>query len=149
MYNASRHSTSIVISAIVRVATPLAFFLLAAALAPSVSAQPAPETPLHADRAIADAPDGDVTPVQARFVCMITNKVFVEEQIRIPLDDRVYYGCCQMCVAKINDNKESRYTTDPVTGKRVNKADAVIGADESGAVYYFESNETLDAFNAM
>lgn len=148
MYNTSRHIRSILISAAVRIVTPVAFLLLAAALAPSATAQPSSDTSTHAKTVSADAPDGDVTPVEARFVCMITNKVFAEEQIRIPLNDRVYYGCCQMCVAKVNDNPESRYTTDPVTGNRVNKADAVIGADSSGKVYYFESGKTLDAFNA-
>lgn len=153
MYNTSRHATSIVISAIVRMATPIAFLLLAAALVPSasahsVSAHSAIETPVHATVAAADAPDGEVTLVEARFVCMITNKVFAEEQIRIPLNGKVYYGCCEMCVAKINEREESRYAADPVTGDPVNKADAVIGADQNGKVFYFESTQTLNAFNA-
>ena len=36
--------------------------------------------------------------------------------------------------------------TDPVSGKSVDKASAVIGEDAAGAVYYFESEANLKAY---
>jgi YHS domain-containing protein len=36
--------------------------------------------------------------------------------------------------------------TDPVSGKSVDKASAVIGRDDSGAVVYFESEKNFVAY---
>ena len=40
-------------------------------------------------------------------------------------------------------------SVDPVTGKQVDKAKAVIAAQEDGRVFYFESDETLAKYNAQ
>jgi YHS domain-containing protein len=103
-----------------------------------------------ADASVAEASAADsiLEQVEAPYVCMITNKVFDSKQIEVPVEGHVYYGCCQMCVKKLNNNPESRYATDPVSGAQVNKAEAVLGAGPDEAVRYFESVETLRAFNA-
>jgi YHS domain-containing protein len=85
--------------------------------------------------------------VEAKFVCMITNKHFEDEQIAVPVDGQTYYGCCEMCVEKLDGAPESRYATDPVSGARVDKATAVLGADADNNVHYFASVETLRAFD--
>lgn len=99
-----------------------------------------------------DAQDPDKTEiiqleqVNPKYICMINNTLFKKEQIPVPIDGITYYGCCQMCVKKLNENPESRFAIDPVSGNRVNKAEAVVGATPHSTVYYFESMANLKKF---
>ncbi len=88
-----------------------------------------------------------LTEVDSKYVCMVTNQLFVKEQIPVEMEGKTYYGCCEMCKAKIKNNPQSREATDPVSGKKVDKAEAVIGASADGNIYYFESEENLAEFN--
>ena len=84
--------------------------------------------------------------VEPQYVCMVTNKLYDKAQIPVVVGDKTYYGCCQMCEAKLKEDPLSRVATDPVSGKEVDKSTAVIGAGPDGQVYYFESVEDLMAF---
>jgi len=86
-------------------------------------------------------------PVDSNHVCMITDQEFAREQIPVEVEGKTYYGCCEMCKAKLNNNPQSRVATDPVSGNEIDKAEAVIGAAPDGKVYYFESEENLTQFN--
>ena len=88
-----------------------------------------------------------LTEVDSKYVCMVTNQLFVKEQIPVEMEGKTYYGCCEMCKAKIKNNPQSREATDPVSGKKVDKSEAVIGASADGSIYYFESEENLAEFN--
>ena len=79
-------------------------------------------------------------------VCMITNKHMGAAQIAVPIGKKIYYGCCEMCVGTLNKDVKSRYSLDPLTGKKVDKATAVIGAKKDGAVLYFENQKNFDAY---
>ena len=85
-------------------------------------------------------------PVEAQYVCMMNNKVFDKPQIAIEIEGKTYYGCCPMCADRLKNDVSLRTATDPVSGKQVDKASAVIGADTQGMTYYFESKENLDKF---
>ena len=85
--------------------------------------------------------------VDSNHVCMITDQEFAREQIPVEVEGKTYYGCCEMCKAKLNNNPESRVATDPVSGNKVDKAEAVIGAAPNGKVFYFESEENLVLYN--
>jgi YHS domain-containing protein len=87
-----------------------------------------------------------VVQVETKYVCMINNQKFNKEQIAVEVDGQTYYGCCEMCKEKLRKDKASRWATDPVSGKKVDKAKAVIGADSEGKVYYFETAENLKKF---
>lgn len=97
---------------------------------------------------IADA--GETTPVlkrvEAKKVCMVNNAVFEKDQIPIAVEGKTYYGCCDMCKERLAKDVESRTGVDPVTGKKVDKATAVIAALPDGKVLYFESEETLKKY---
>ena len=84
--------------------------------------------------------------VESKYVCMVTNQLYDKEQIPVSVDGKTYYGCCQMCEAKLKEDPSSRMATDPVSGKEVDKSTAVIGASPDGKVYYFENAEDLKAF---
>ena len=84
--------------------------------------------------------------VETKKVCMINNQVFEKDQIPVQVEGRTYYGCCEMCKERLAKDKAAREATDPVTGKTVDKAKAVIGAQPDGSVFYFESEETLKKY---
>jgi len=85
--------------------------------------------------------------VEAPYICMITNKAFDTEQVAVPIGENTYYGCCQMCITKLNGNPESRYAVDPVSGTRIDKSEAVLGVASDDTVHYFESVKNLRALN--
>ncbi len=94
-----------------------------------------------------DAPkSGGLQRVDPKYVCFINKHKFDKEQLPVEVDGKTYYGCCDMCKSKLKSDPASRYDTDPVSGKRVNKADAVIGADANGKIYFFENEEDLKKF---
>ncbi len=114
--------------------TCYALILIALALSFSITAK-------------ADETKSVLKPVDSNHVCMITDQEFAREQIPVEVEGKTYYGCCEMCKAKLNNNPESRVATDPVSGNQIDKAEAVIGAAPDGKVYYFESEENLTQFD--
>ncbi len=84
--------------------------------------------------------------VETKKVCMINNQVFEKDQIPVQVQGRTYYGCCEMCKERLAKDAAAREATDPVTGKTVDKAKAVIGAQPDGSVLYFESEETFKKY---
>jgi YHS domain-containing protein len=93
-------------------------------------------------------PAGKLTKVETKKVCMINEHNMDKDQIPVEVDGKTYYGCCEMCKKALAENAEKRVATDPVTGKQVDKATAVIAAQKDGRVFYFESDETLAKYNA-
>ncbi len=85
--------------------------------------------------------------VEVRFVCMQNNKAFDKEQVPVTIDGVVYFGCCDNCNKTLSSKEENRYALDPVSKKRINKAEAVVGAAADNSIYYFESVENLKAFD--
>jgi YHS domain-containing protein len=81
--------------------------------------------------------------VEAKKVCMVNNQLFEKDQIPVEFEGKTYYGCCEMCKERLAKDAASRTGVDPVTGKPVDKAKAVIAALPDGKVLYFESEKTL------
>ncbi len=84
--------------------------------------------------------------VETSYVCMVNNMAMGKTQIPVKVGEETYYGCCAMCATTLEKDRKKRFAIDPVSGKEVDKARAVIGARPNGAVYYFESEETFLAF---
>jgi YHS domain-containing protein len=84
--------------------------------------------------------------VQPKRVCMVNNTVFPKDQIPVTVDGKTYFGCCEMCKGRLAQDAAIRQATDPVSGKPVDKAKAVIGAKPDGKVIYFESEKTFAAY---
>lgn len=118
---------------------------------PAVSSEPSPvasaasSAPATAP-ATAAATDAVVVRVPAEETCMMNNRHMKEKQIPVEVEGRTYYGCCAMCKTKLESDAAARTGTDPVSGKPVDKATAVIGAKPNGALVYFESEWTFDAY---
>lgn len=81
--------------------------------------------------------------VETKKVCMVNNQVFEKDQIPVEVEGKTYYGCCAMCKERLAKDAEARTAVDPVTGKKVDKATAVIAALPDDSVLYFESEKTL------
>jgi YHS domain-containing protein len=94
-------------------------------------------------------PTGKLTKVEPKTVCMINEQAMGKEQIPVEVEGKTYYGCCEMCKKALADKAEKRVAIDPVTGKQVDKATAVIASQEDGRVFYFESDATLAKYNAQ
>ncbi len=88
-----------------------------------------------------------ISEIESKYVCMINDQSFNKEQIPVEIEGKTYYGCCQMCEAKLKSDPSSRNAIDPVSGRQVDKATAVIGTTPDGTAYYFESGENVKAFN--
>ncbi|MEM4408146.1 MAG: hypothetical protein QXI19_05315 [Candidatus Caldarchaeum sp.] len=88
-----------------------------------------------------------LTPVEHKYVCMVTNRAYGSVQIPVSIDSKTYFGCCEMCKETLLKEPDSRFAIDPVSKKKVDKALAVIGTTPDGKVYYFESIENLKRFN--
>ncbi len=75
-------------------------------------------------------------------VCMVNDRVMGQAQLPVNVDGRTYYGCCAGCVGRLNEDRKARVSTDPVTGRAIDKSEAVILGGEDGEALYFESEET-------
>jgi YHS domain-containing protein len=84
--------------------------------------------------------------VQAKRVCMVNNTLFPKDQIPVAVDGKTYFGCCEMCKGRLAQDPTIRNALDPMSGKPVDKAKAVIGAKPDGKVLYFESEKTFTAY---
>ena len=85
--------------------------------------------------------------VETKKVCMVNNTVFEKDQIPVQVSGKTYYGCCEMCKERLAKDAAARTAVDPVTGKPVDKATAVIAAMPDGKVLYFESQETFEKYS--
>ena len=97
--------------------------------------------------------DAKRTEVQAKLVdpsivCMVNDAVMGKAQIPVKHDGKTYYGCCEGCVEKIKTMRSARYAADPVTGRAVDKAKAVILEGPAGEALYFESLDTAGKYDA-
>ena len=79
-------------------------------------------------------------------ICMVNNRYMGSEQIPVKVEGKTYYGCCEGCKKTLTNEKSARMSNDPVSGKEVDKADAVIGVDPTGSVLYFENEKNFDKY---
>lgn len=93
-------------------------------------------------------PKGKLTRVESKTVCMVNEHAMGKDQIPVEVEGKTYYGCCDMCKKALAENADKRVATDPVSGKKVDKAKAVIASQEDGRVFYFENEENLAKYNA-
>lgn len=83
------------------------------------------------------------------LVCMVNNQFMGREQIPVEVDGKTYFGCCEMCKGRLARDAAARTATDPVSGKVVDKASAVIARRPNGEVLYFESKDSFERYRAL
>lgn len=74
-------------------------------------------------------------------VCMINNRFMHTDQFPVPVNGKMYYGCCENCKKTLNENAASRSAIDPLTSEKVDKAIAfiIIKPGTKDDVLYFKS----------
>ncbi|MAN04703.1 MAG: hypothetical protein CMI35_16600 [Owenweeksia sp.] len=124
-------------------------FFLIAALGCNTQSQPENEQAKQPD--VTQATDkqdyevGDQVPNE--LVCMVNDAYMGKPQIAVPVNGKTYYGCCQMCVKKLNEQESARTAFDPHSGRMIDKVDAyIVLLDEQGTVGYFESQRSYETF---
>lgn len=90
--------------------------------------------------------EGFLKKVDISKTCMASNRYAGKRSSAFIHKGKKYYGCSEMCMRNLEMNSSYRYATDPLTGKVVDKALAHVAADESGKLFYFESEENLKVF---
>lgn len=95
----------------------------------------------------ADEPLRPLTRVEPKTVCMVNEMAMGRDQIAIEVDGKTYFGCCEMCKNRLAKDASIRVATDPISGKEVDKAKAIIGADSEGRVKYFENEANFKKYN--
>jgi len=91
---------------------------------------------------------GDHVPNE--LVCMVNNAYMGENQMPVPVEGKTYYGCCEMCVQRLNEDESSRLGSDPYSGNEVDKSEAfIVISGENGKVEYFESPENFESYRSM
>lgn len=78
------------------------------------------------------------------LVCMVNNAYMGKPQIPVPVNGKTYYGCCEMCVGTLNNNKSARIGIDPFSKKPIDKTEAyIVLIKVEGQVAYFESEQNF------
>ncbi|WP_338359241.1 hypothetical protein [Yeosuana marina] len=81
------------------------------------------------------------------LVCMVNNAYMGKPQIQVPVNGKTYYGCCQMCVGKLNNDETARTGIDPYSNKEVDKTEAyIVLMKKEGEVAYFEAEENYNKY---
>lgn len=85
--------------------------------------------------------------VARESVCM-SNNYFMggPRQTPVALDGKTYYVCCAGCQQSLAEHVAERSAEDPVSGRLVDKADAIIGKLPNNNVLYFQSEADLMAY---
>lgn len=82
------------------------------------------------------------------MVCMVNDRVMGQPQLPVEVGGKTYYGCCAGCVGRLNKDRRARVAVDPVSGRDIDKSEAVILQGERGQALYFESTETARRYQA-
>src|SRR5262245_62152179 len=121
---------------------------LALAAMPAGVASPGRAAPAEPSAKTEKPAAAAVKRVEPKTVCMVTDHAMGKPQLAVEVEGRTYYGCCAMCKGRLAKDAEVRSAVDPVTGKKVDKAKAVIAARADCTFLYFDSEKTLAAYQA-
>ncbi|HSJ68205.1 MAG TPA: hypothetical protein VK921_11040 [Anditalea sp.] len=101
------------------------------------------ESKFVADQSVqGDEPVMTASGLEKELVCMVNNAYMGKKQFPVEFGNKLYYGCCEMCVNTIQKDQNVRKAKDPVSGKDVDKSEAFIALEpgnQYGGVLYFES----------
>lgn len=88
---------------------------------------------------------GDQVP--NNLVCMVNDAYMGKQQLEVPFEGKLYYGCCEMCKERIPNDAKVRVAIDPHSLKKVDKATAyIVLIGDQDEVAYFESKDNYNAF---
>ena len=116
---------------------------------PKAAPKAAPVATAASSKVADDMPADQVTRVtDTDKVCMMNDRYMGSAQIPVDVDGKRYYGCCAMCKARLANDRRARMAIDPVSGKEVDKATALIAKRTDGSILYFENEASLKKYKA-
>lgn len=83
------------------------------------------DTPVIKKQSVHEITHG-VKQISNSQVCMVNDKFMNKDQIPVSVHDKIYYGCCEGCVSALKQDSTHQFGHDPLTGEKVDKANAVI-----------------------
>jgi len=122
------------------------------------TASDSPFTHLPGPSLVAEFTEGEGNPlltesgIDKELVCMVNNAYMGKKQFPVEFGDKLYYGCCEMCVNTIQNEAHVRTAKDPVSGNEVDKSEAYIALEPGniyGGVLYFESEANYKKFMSI
>lgn len=91
--------------------------------------------------------ENQIESLDPSLVCMVNDTYMGKPQIPVPVNGKTYYGCCQGCVDKLNNEQTARMSKDPFSGKQIDKSQAfIVLMNQQGKVSYFESKDNYIAY---
>lgn len=90
-----------------------------------------------------------LTRVNSEEVNMATNRYEKKAQEMVELNGKVYYATGEGCAVNMRLNPSIRFAKDPMTGKTVDKSEAITYADASARVFYFATDTAYRSFIAL
>ena len=81
-------------------------------------------------------------------ICMVRDHFMGRPQLPMLVGARTYYGCCAGCVNRLALDARARAAVDPVSGRSIDKALAVVGVNARGGLLYFENAENFRTYAA-
>ncbi|NOY95511.1 MAG: hypothetical protein GXO81_03870 [Chlorobi bacterium] len=86
--------------------------------------------------------------IKREYVSMYYNEIIDTPCEPVIVDGKIYNGCCKFTSGQLRTNKKTRYSTDPFSGEKVDKATAYIAPDpnKEKGVLYFESKENYNRY---
>lgn len=106
-----------------------------------------PAPPPQGERPAIPAGAKVVLIAQPELICMANDQYLGKPQQSLELEGRTYFGCCATCKERLQKNAALRSAADPITGRAIDKAAAVLGMTAKGDILYFESAATLARYN--
>lgn len=85
--------------------------------------------------------------ISSDLVCMYNNVYLGKDQIKVPINNKIYFSC-KVCEEKFKSDSTTRFSIDPLTGEKIDKAEAYIVLISKGSddVQYFKSHENFEKF---
>jgi len=87
--------------------------------------------------------------VKGSSVNMVTNRLFSGAQKVVSCEGKEYYVPNDDYGFNLMLNRSLRYAADPVTGRKIDKSDALAYADSKERVLYFESEQSYKNFISL
>lgn len=84
--------------------------------------------------------------VKSENVCMVTNMYYGRSQSPVKFGGKTYYASCETCKTTLTKESKTRLAVDPASGKTIDKAKAVIAAQNDQSVLYFENKKNFEEY---
>ncbi len=86
--------------------------------------------------------------IKREYVSMYYNEIIDTPTEPVIVNGKTYNGCCEFTSEQLRTDSTTRFSTDPFSGEKVDKATAYIAPDpnKEKGVLYFQFRENYDKY---